>query len=156
MEQQQLSQVELIAWRLAGKLPHIDINGTDFTIDIRLDELRETQAPWNRIDISDMETAPDSDDRLFFYHTKEHTPWELKDEITEVPEHVVLVALPPELILDPVAAARKVGFNDEEFLQEHPIRQYIKAGITPLAETFLPAFIEENIAKQQNSRSQRR
>jgi hypothetical protein len=156
MQQQGLSQVELIAWRLAGRLPHIDINGTDFTIDLRLNELRETQVSWNRIDITDMETAPDSDDRLFFYHTQEHTAWELNDDITELPEHVVLVALPHELILDPVAAARKVGFNDEKFLQEYPIRQYIKAGIKPVAETFLSEFVNENLTKQQNGHGHRR
>jgi hypothetical protein len=156
MHQQQLSQVELIAWRLAGKLPHIDINGTDFTIDIRLGELRESPAPWNRIDISEMETAPDSDDRLFFYHTREHNEWIMDDGITELPKHVVLVALPNELILDPVAAARKVGFDDEEFLAEYPILQNLKAGVTPLSETFLPAFIEENLSQRQNKRGPRR
>jgi hypothetical protein len=71
--QPQLSQIELVAWRLAGKLPHIDINGTDFTIDLRLGELRETDAPWNRIDISELETAHDSNDRLFFFETRQHT-----------------------------------------------------------------------------------
>ncbi|WP_345209335.1 hypothetical protein [Mucilaginibacter gynuensis] len=44
MKPQPLSQVSLQAARRAGKLPHIDINGTDFTIDWRLKELRQTDA----------------------------------------------------------------------------------------------------------------
>lgn len=148
--------MELIAWRLAGKLPHIDINGTDFTIDLRLKELRETDSPWNRIDISELETSPESDDRLFFYHTKDHTAWELPDDLTELPENVVLAELPGDLILDPIAAARQVGYNDEEFLQEYPIQQNMKAGIKQLSETFLPEFVEENLRNQSNRRGYRR
>lgn len=145
---QRALQQELIAWRLAGKLPHIDIHGTDFTIDLRLGELRETDVPWNRIEISELETDNDSDNRLFFYDTREHKLWELEDDLTELPENVVMVELPDDLILDPVAAARQVGYADDKFLQEYPIQQNLKAGIRQLSETFLPEFVADNYSKK--------
>jgi len=147
-----LSQAELVAWRLAGRLPHIDINGSDFTIDLRLQELRETESPWNRLDISELETSMEVDCLLFFYDTKQHRIYELDDDLTELPENVVLVELPDELTLDPVAAARSVGYSDDRFLDEYPIQENLKAGIKNLSETFLPDFIRENLEKQNNHR----
>lgn len=44
--------------RLAGVLPHIDIAGTDFPIDWRLRELRETGRPGNHIDINRCDLSP--------------------------------------------------------------------------------------------------
>jgi hypothetical protein len=40
--------------RMAGELPRIDIEGTSFTIDLRVPELRESAAPFNRIGIKEM------------------------------------------------------------------------------------------------------
>jgi hypothetical protein len=145
-----LTQLELVAWRLAGRLPHIDINGTDFTVDLRLQELRETESPWNHIDLTDMETAFDSDGYLFFYDTKKHNIHELDGNLTELPENVVLVELPSDYILDPVAAARYVGYSDDKFLNEFPIQENLKAEVTPLEETFLPKMIAENLQKEKN------
>lgn len=155
-EQPQLTQQELIAWRLAGKLPHIDINGTDFTIDVRLHELRETAAPWNRLEYAEQESSPGHDDYLFFYDTQKHQIWQLPDDLTVLPENVVMVSLPNELILDPVAAARSVGYEETKFLEEYPIQADLKATVIPLAETFLPRFIEENLQNQNDTRGYKR
>jgi hypothetical protein len=148
--ERQLSQLELVAWRLAGKLPHIDINGTDFTIDLRLRELRETESPWNSIDIRDLENGLDSEDYLFFYDTRKRNIYTLDDHITELPENIVLIELPNEMILDPVAAARGVGYSEDKFLEEYPIQQHLKAGVRQLTETFLPEMIAENLRKREN------
>jgi hypothetical protein len=151
-----LTQAELVAWRLAGRLPHIDICGTDFTVDLRLGELRETESSWNRLDISELETALDSDNHEFFYDTRKHGIYDLDDHLTELPENVVLVELPNDYILDPVAAARSVGYDDDRFLEEYPIQENLKAGIKTLSETFLPDFVAENIRNQDNPRGMRR
>jgi hypothetical protein len=156
MNQQILTQAELVAQRLAGKLPHIDINGTDFTIDLRLQELRETDTPWNNISIIDLEPSLDGNDQLFFYDTQKHCAYELNDNLTELPEHIVLVALPDLITLDPVAAARAVGYYDTKFLDEYPIKQFLIAGITRLKDTFLPEMIEENRSRQTNPRGYKR
>lgn len=142
--------------RLAGKLPHIDINGTDFTIDLRLQELRETNAPWNHISIMDLEPSPDGEDQLFLYDTQKHCAYELAYNITELPEHVVLVALPDNLTLDLVAAARAVGYEETKFLSEYPIRQFLIAGITRLKDTILPQLIAKNLARENSSRGYKR
>lgn len=46
---QQKQAAELLKIRLSGKLPHIDLAGTDSTIDWRLRQMRETEAPWKHI-----------------------------------------------------------------------------------------------------------
>jgi hypothetical protein len=152
----QQRQAELVAVRLAGKLPHIDINGTDFTIDVRLKELRETVSPWNRLEYSEQESSLDHDDYTFFYDTKKHNIWELDDNLTEMPENVVLVSMPNEMILDPVAAARSAGYEETKFLDEFPIQPDLKATVTQLAETFLPQFIRDNLEKQNTTRGCKR
>jgi hypothetical protein len=45
---------EILARRLAGELPYIDVLGTDFTVEWRLKELRETAKPWKNINLRDM------------------------------------------------------------------------------------------------------
>ena len=93
---------ELLAIRLKGKLPHIDINGTDFTIDWRLKELRETECPWNRISLERLDRTKPGGGFAFLYHTNDHNIFQPEERIFSLPENVVLVELPNEQILDPI------------------------------------------------------
>lgn len=123
---------------------------------MRLKELRETAAPWNRLEYADEESSPGHNDYLFFYDTRKHNVWQLPDNLTILPENVVMVSLPNEMILDPVAAARNVGYEETKFLNEYPIQPDLKATVIPLAETFLPQFIAENLQNQNNMRGYNR
>ncbi|MGF7079723.1 hypothetical protein [Mucilaginibacter sp. UYCu711] len=130
--------------RAHGHLPHIDIAGTDFTIDWRLKELLETAAPWNAINLRDIETS-ELDQYLFFYDTVCHNVHEVDYKLTKLPENVVVAELPDEIKLDPFAVAREQGVDPVIFVQDFPIQKDLKAIIKPLTESGLPVFVSANL-----------
>lgn len=147
------------ALRLSGVLPHIDLAGTDFTIDWRLKELRETEEPWKNINLRDMEMSDSGEEYLCFYHTETHELFEPDEDLFEMPESVVVLEIPYEIKLDPVAVAREYGIGETDLLADHPFQMNLAAKVTPLSETGLSKFIEENIKSrndQQNDRGSKR
>jgi hypothetical protein len=143
---QPLSAEVLVLRRLAGILPHIDIGGTDFTIDWRMRELRETADPWNRIGLDNMELSPSGDAYLSFYHTGRHQVYQLPDKLLALPEDVMLLEIPLKLLLDPIGTARANGLDDLALLRQCPIRQELHGKLVPLEETLLPQIIAQNLA----------
>ena len=145
------SSIQLLARRLMGALPHIDIAGIDFTVDWRLRELRETAAPWNKINLELLRESESGEEYLGLYDIKEKKLYELNDQITAVPENVVGLEIPHEIKLDPVAVAREYGLDIAEFVQRNPIVKDLKAFIRPVTETGLPELVAENIRKGRNA-----
>lgn len=141
---------EPLGQRLAGVLPHIAIAETDFTIDVRLKELRETAVPWNALRFADMFDA--GENYLFYYRLDSHTCYQPNPQLTALPEKVVMIQLPNELLLDPVAVAREYKADLPLFLQQNPIQGELKAVVKPLAESALPGIIEQNKKLRQASR----
>jgi hypothetical protein len=139
------------ALRLSGKLPHIDLAGTDFTIDWRLKELRETEEPWKNISLRDMEMSDSGEEYLCFYDTETHGLFEPDETLFELPKNVVVLEIPYEVKLDPVAVAREYGIGETDLLPDHPFQMKLTAKVTPLSETGLSKFIEENIKKRDNT-----
>jgi hypothetical protein len=135
---------ELLKIRLSGKLPHIDLAGTDFTIDWRLRQLRETEQPWKHISFENLDIDEFSEGYLCFFDTQSHEIFIPEENITELPENVVVLEIPNELKLDPVALARDLGIDEAELLAEHPIQMNLAAKVFPLSESGLPDFIENN------------
>ncbi len=152
---QQKQAAELLKIRLSGKLPHIDLAGTDFTIDWRLRQMRETEVPWKHISFDDLEMDESGEAYLCFYHTETHEIFIPEENITELPENVVVLEIPYELKLDPIAVARDYGIGETDLLAEHPIQLTLAAKVIPLSESGLPEFIENNLkseaSKQANS-----
>ena len=136
-----------LAMRLSGKFPHIDLAGTDFTIDWRLKELRETAVPWNRINIHDLTESESGAEYLALYDTKEKRLYDFDDSITTLPENVVGLEIPIGTVLDPVAVAREHGADIIEFVRENPIQENLTALVRPITETGLPELVEENLRK---------
>jgi hypothetical protein len=147
---QQQKAAELLAIRLKGVLPHIDLAGTDFTIDWRLRELRETDEPWKNISFKDMEISESGEEYLCFFNTETHRRYLPEDDITELPENVVVLEIPNELQLDPIAVARESGMGYAELLADHPIQSDLSAKVKPLSESGLPEFIEYNLRNRNN------
>lgn len=133
---------EQLGLRLAGKLPHLDIAGTDFTVDWRLRELRETDEPWKKLRFADMYETGNV--FLTFYHTNSHELYVPPKDLAELPEHVVLAEIPNDLSLDPVAVAREHRLNLAIVLLEYPYQALSKASLRPLSESALPELIEQN------------
>lgn len=132
------------ALRAAGMLPHIDIAGTDFTIDWRLRELRETAAPWNNIQLRDAEMSPEGEEYYLLYHTRSHEEYLFTDDVVAIPENVVFIKVPCEIRLDPYAVAVQYGIDPEEFVSKFPFEQNLMAQVCPLAETNIARLVEEN------------
>jgi hypothetical protein len=157
MEQQikQQEAAEHFERRISGVLPQIKIAGTDFTIDLRLHELRETDKPTNRIDLRNMNMSPSGDHYVCFYHTQKHNVYTVPAGLTTLPKKVVMLEIPNELRLDPFAVARENNLDAREFIKEHPLSKELSAGIIPISETGLPQLVQENINKEKELRQDR-
>jgi hypothetical protein len=152
---EQQKAAELLKIRQSGKLPHIDLAGIDFTVDWRLRQMRDTEQPWNNISFDDFEMDDYGDKYLCFFNTQTHELYTPPEDIIELPEHVVVLEIPNELDLDPVAVAREYGADISELLREYPITEKLTAKVSPLSDTGLPAIIESNIRAQQNSTNEK-
>lgn len=131
--------------RLSGVFPHIDIDGHDFIVDWKLREMREAANPSNRIDIRQMESTRFNDGYMGFYHLGRKELVTIPDDITELPEQVMLLIIPDELKLDPLAAAIDRGLDELALLNGNPVRKSHKAYFWDLESTELPQIIEQNL-----------
>lgn len=147
---QELKAMELLNRRLNGELPHINIAGTDFTIDWRLRQLRETAAPYNKIEFKDMEVTTSGKAYLFFYNAKKHRLYEPPKNIKDLPNNVVLLEIPHEIKLDPVAVAREHGIDYHALLKENPIQSELKAIVNPISKSGLSKWIAESLKNDQS------
>ena len=147
-----------IALRLSGLLPHIDLAGTDFTIDWRLKQLRETEFPWKNISFRNLELSDEGDVYRCFFNTETHELFEADTSLFQLPADIVVLEIPNELQLDPVAVARDFGIGETDLLIEHPYQVKLTAKVTPLSETGLSEFIAKNtqIPDKQPGETERR
>lgn len=142
---------ELVKKRLSGVLPHIDLAGTDFTIDWRLRQLRETALPWKHINLEELETSESGEEYLCFFDTGTHEVYIPPADLTEIPADVVVLQIPYELKLDPVAVARDFGMGDTDLLEDNPILEALSAKVLPITESGLPDFVANNITRLSQS-----
>ncbi|WP_432328041.1 hypothetical protein ACRQ5D_33990 [Mucilaginibacter sp. P25] len=149
---QPLSADVLTLRRLAGFLPHIDLAGEDFTIDWRLKELRETAKPWNSLRIREMELSPEGGAYLAFYDKKDHRLYKGDPASPEVQDNMVIIKIPNELTLDPVAVGWECGLNDLSLLAANPIREKLVAQVIPV-KAYLSAGDAENKMPDENDRT---
>jgi len=138
---------ELTARRLAGVLPHIDVDGRDFIVDWRLRELRAVDDPSNRIGLGGLPHDSDGEHYLCFYNTKLRQTIIPDIRMTELPKDVVVLTIPSELTLDPVAVAREYGQADTFLIDRYPIRDDLKVKVTPIAETEMVQLVSRNREK---------
>jgi hypothetical protein len=124
--------LELYNRREAGILPDIDILGIRFLVDMRRKELREYNAPWNIIDLRNLESTTSGEAYLCIFDKEEHVGYHTADTIIAEPENLVLLEIPHEIILDPYAIAREHGINTAEFVRQNPIKADLKALVRPL------------------------
>jgi len=136
--------MDLLDQRIKGVLPSIEIAGKDYTIDIRLNELREKERPWSKLLLEDMVKSADDKHYLFFYDINRGEIIHASPKMVQVPKHAVLVEIPDELGLDPVGLARKYGLDDRYFLKEQAYRNQITAKLTPLKDSGLVEYVKQN------------
>jgi len=133
--------------RINGKLPEIDIAGTMFYVDLRMRELRADYTLNSHIHLDALSSDLMASGYRFAFNTVTKKLVEIDAGITEWPANVVIIEIPDELTLDPVAVARHAGLDPVEFIKQHPIEPELKARIVPLETTAFPKLIEENKKK---------
>ncbi|WP_057937922.1 hypothetical protein [Algoriphagus resistens] len=136
--------MDLLKQRKIGILPQIDIAGHRYTIDIRLNELRNSDFPHKKLGLDEMAPTPNGQHYLFFYDRENRSILHVSPDLLKIPEHTVLVAIPDELGLDPVGVARKYGLGDEYFLKMYPYGKGLKAKVIPLDKSGLPEYVVAN------------
>jgi len=146
---QEQKVTERVNRRLAGELPIINLAGTEFTIDWRLRELRENAAPWNKISFENPAMAESGTRYVCLYNTQKHTLYQISNNIKSLPKNVVMLEIPYELKLDPVAVARERNIDVAEFVKNHPIQTELTAIVKPLSETWVAELIQENLKNDQ-------
>jgi hypothetical protein len=98
---------------MARKLPEFTIGGTVFTVDARIYEFREKEAPWNKISMDDFwEEAPTN--ILFDKQAKKIYGGSVS--VADRPSYVEMIKVPPIIELDPVGLARHYNMADDAFI----------------------------------------
>jgi hypothetical protein len=103
------------------KLPTVDIGGTSFFVDVRLDEFRETSNPHNRIPFAALWDKEDHYILLYDKQTKNvmaETPNENK-----MPPHVERIRIPLLTELDPVGIRNLFKSVAKKEQKQHKIRK---------------------------------
>jgi hypothetical protein len=135
---------KLFDQRLNGILPQIDLAGEKFTVDLRLQELRNSKFFFPVISLKSFELTDDGWHYQAYYHPVKKQVVEFDPKLLEFPEGVIKVKIPNEIGLDPIATARQYGIDERELLRRYPIQKDLKAEVTPLSETHIPALIRRN------------
>ncbi|ANI89244.1 hypothetical protein A9P82_08035 [Arachidicoccus ginsenosidimutans] len=99
------------------ELPMIKFGEEEFYIDTKLNELRQKDAPHNRIFFNDMtEIFDDSSLLCYDKHTK--NVYRYYDESKPLPEHILILRLPPIRFLDPVGLALWAKLEEDTFIRK--------------------------------------
>lgn len=86
---------------------------------------------------------------LCAYHIPSKTEYQLEANANTIPKDVVILEIPYELKLDPVAVGREYNVNLNTLLTVFPVQKELKAKVVHLSETELSRFFELNRTKQQ-------
>lgn len=134
--------------RLNGRLTTLDIAGHTFFVDHRMQAIRPKD---------DFSTQGIRFDELDYYFNDElgryEIPYDKKkhevanvdmDSITEIPEHVLVVAFPSPEIMDPVGYSRFSGWDLEDTLEDTPQKSHFTAIILKGKNSYLEACVKEN------------
>lgn len=89
-------------------LPKMQIEGTDFWVDMKRHEFREVSDPYNRFTMGDVKE--DMGFSHFLYDTTTKNLY-LHPDQENIPDHVRIVLVPPLKDLDPLGLAERQGLR---------------------------------------------
>lgn len=141
----------LVAERLSGKQPTIEIAGHTFFVDLHWGLLRPKD-DFETLGISIKELDYWESEKpggyTFPYNTKTHELIELDfRSITAIPKDVILVEIPDARRLDPVMYAKMNGFDIRSIAREHPPQRNQVARIIPWDQTPVREILSANQKK---------
>lgn len=117
---------------MSRSLPVFNIAGTEFYVDMRLNEFRQKNDPYNRISMD--EIREDTSGNLitgFLYDLKTRNVFTGEASPDNLPPNVKLVIVPPLTELDPVGLARRYGLPDDTFITKDTTEKQEGKTITP-------------------------
>lgn len=141
-----LTGTSALEHRLNGLLPVIDIADDHFYVDIGKQSIRPKGNVKNAgLDLKNGGWVDEmTNEHCFYYDKQTRQETKISPDITTLPEHVVLVKIPPVKVLDPVGAAKENGLAPNTYLSVFPLVMYRKAEVLPLNETVLFDVAKEN------------
>ncbi|SDE88166.1 hypothetical protein SAMN05216464_110170 [Mucilaginibacter pineti] len=149
VDQQQLAQRE------RGQLPVIEIKGHLFYVDLVMDSLRPKDdfatagIRFNDIDDYFLES---SNHYRIPYNPATHSFEDLDYEnIKAIPKGIIIVDIPWQQHLDPIAYARIHGFDKDQILRESPIQLHMKAHEASWDDTPIKQIIAKNLKRDLGS-----
>jgi hypothetical protein len=147
---------ELLAERLAGRLPRIGIAGEQYIIDLHLKELRPEDGFGPAMHLLKLELSPDEDRYTCYFDPVFRQVVQVDPEITELPKGLVLLEIPFMSKLDPVGMAEAYGMEPRDVLKRYPIQKELMAKVTPAAESPLAALVQRNRQRESEREKKRR
>lgn len=138
---------DLLSKRLEGIMPVVDLAGDIFTAAWKDKELFLEHPSGSSINLYDLALGADARHYLCFYHPPTKSMVVVREDITVIPDKIVLLKIPHEFHLDPVGAARHYGFEDTFLLKQYPLQDNIKATVIPVEASGLPEMVQANLEK---------
>lgn len=126
-------QNSMMAKRLKGHLPVIDICGQPFFIDIRAQQLRSVADYGKYLPFYLMQPDPMSHGRKFLYDPDAmelFAPVGWNPVTSHNHDRLVLVHLPMDLQMDPIGVALMNGYDLDLALELYPLQRELKAVVT--------------------------
>jgi hypothetical protein len=147
---------ELLSKRLEGTMPVVDLAGDDFTVAWKDKELMLEHGSGSKINLADLPLDADAQNYLCFYHLPTKSAVVIPEDITKIPDDIVLLKIPHEFFLDPVGAARQYGLEDTFLLKQYPLREKIKAEVIAVEASGLPELVKSNQEKNKEQKARSR
>jgi len=144
---------QLLARRLNGNLPSIDLAGLEsFNIDLQAGVLSSRTFIGSIIKLKDLTIMGTPENKYVgFYDLKARKVVDVDaSTITQLPENVVFIEVPPMEKLDPVGLARLQGLEDLYHVRQFGIERDLSIKITPLENTILDLYVIQNQESQKN------
>jgi len=136
---------DLIARRLAGILPTIDICGDCFTVDWRLHELRRATEPYDTIPLNHLEMSPNGHKYVCLYHPEQKRLVSLSEAENDTSDKIVAISIPNEVYLDAVAVARQYGMDELALINKYPLQEKLSATVLSLSQAGIKINKEKNL-----------
>lgn len=142
--------------RISGQLPHIDIAGHDYIIDIDKRELRLQGNSDCRLGFADFEEGAPWDDFSYRFMYDTSLQRAVPDIAQAAHATIVVVEIPGLFRVDPVGLARKSGYSDSHYIREYPIEKNLAASIRSIdGKDLLDGTTETDRPSKNRKRGQR-
>ncbi len=146
---------EVLAKRLNGQLPVVDIAGRDYQVNYQQRELKATDDSGTSIHLDKLSYFIEEELYRGFYDTTMHHLVDINPAtITEIPQGLSMIEIPLDRKLDPVAFAQEEGLDMKAVLVQYPPEEKRSIPLIPIEQTNLPQVVKRNKGWEQQEKQQ--